>query len=87
MSAAYDASDRRGGPGLGIAGPRTGDEWLRTRSIEEQLAEYARREAEDVAEALRETEGRNRVVRWWRVLLVRQRANHGRPYDNSCGGG
>ena len=60
MSAAYDASDRRGGPGLGIAGPRTGDEWLRTRPIEEQLAEYARREAEDVAEAAPETEGRNR---------------------------
>jgi hypothetical protein len=55
MSAAYDASDRRGGPGLGIAGPRTGDEWLRTRPIEEQLAEYARREAEDAAEALPET--------------------------------
>lgn len=88
MSAASDASDRRGADGreLVIAGPRTGDEWLRTRPLEEQLAEYDRREAEDLADALRETQGRNRVVRWWRVLLVRQRANHGRPYDRTYGG-
>ena len=74
------------GSQLGVAGPRTGDEWLRTRPVEEQITEYARREAEDVADALRETEGRHPVVRWWRTGLARRRANHGRPYDRSVGG-
>ena len=48
----------------GIAGPRTGDEWLRTRPLEEQLTEYDRREAEDVAEVLGDYEGRHRIVQW-----------------------
>ena len=75
-----------GSSDLGIAGPRTGDEWLRTRPLDEQLKEYDRREAEDVADAIRENEGRRRIVRWWRVGLARQRANHGRPYGDTYGG-
>ena len=57
--------------------PRTGDEWLRTRPVEEQREEYRRRAAADTAEARALGAGRSPLMQWFREWAARRRARHG----------
>ena len=59
--------------------PRTGDEWLSTRPVEEQREEYRRRAAADVAEARAGAAGRPRLVGWYLEQAASQRARWGEP--------
>jgi hypothetical protein len=61
--------------------PRTGDEWLRTRPIEEQREEYTQRAAADVVEARTLAADSSLLVRWYREWAASRRAPTASPED------